>query len=152
MSIQRHSHSWLWWDWERIDYNSLKNLPETNTIKYYHDFDNTTWTWAYSGWSFIITTWFRPKRIDILATRDSSNEWASMWTCIIDDEWNIKQSCMYLDWSFTNVWSSSWTEIWIIKQTAQLTALFVTAVSDTWFTLGVNNNNWTFNAAITVQW
>jgi hypothetical protein len=151
MSInQRHSHSWRWWDGEKIDYNNLKNLPDLDTVKYFQDND-TTWTGVYSGGDFVITTWFRPKRIDIKAARDSSNEWVSTWTAIVNADGSIENGCIYLDGSFTNVWQLDWTVIWIIKQSSSSTVFFVKSVSDTWFTLNVNNNNWTFDTVITAQ-
>ena len=152
MSInQRHSHSGRGWDGEKIDYNNLKNLPDLDTVKYFQDHD-TRWTGAYSGWDFVVTTWFRPKRIDIKASRDSTNEWVSTWTSIINSDGSIENGCIYIDGSFTNVWQLDWTVIWVIKQSSSSTVFFVKSVSDTWFTLNVNNNNWTFEAIITAQW
>jgi len=113
--------------------------------------NDTTWVSAYSWWNFTITTWFRPSRIDIKATRPPSNEWASTWTAIIDADWNIENWCIYLDWSFTNVWKTDWSAIWLIKQATSFTTLSVTAVSDTGFTLNVSNNNWRFDTIITAQ-
>ena len=152
MSInQRHSHSWRGWDGEKIDYNNLKNLPELAAVKYFQDND-TRWTWAYSAGTFVVTTWFRPKRIDIKSSIDANNEWAFTWTAIINDDWSIENWCIYVDGSFTNQWRTSWTQIWVIKASSLSTTIIVTAVSDTWFTVTLNNNNWSFDTIITVQW
>ncbi len=152
MSInQRHSHSWRWWDWEKIDYKNLKNLPDLSAVKYFQDND-TRWTWAYTAWDFTVTSWFPPKRIDIKSSFEWNNEWASIWTAIINDDWTIENGCIFVDWSFTTQWRTQNWIIWAIKAWASSTVFEVTAVSSTGFTLNVNNNNWPFNTIITVQW
>lgn len=27
MAVERHKHTWLWWDWEKVNYNDLTNIP-----------------------------------------------------------------------------------------------------------------------------
>lgn len=151
MTVQRHKHTGRGWDWEKISYNDLVDKPSLSNVSYFQDND-TRWTWAYSWWDFTVTTWFRPKRIDIKWSYEWNNEWAFVWTAYINDSWTIEQWCIYVDWSFANQWRTTGTEIWIIKASSLLTSLTVTAVSDTWFTLNVDNNNWNFNTIITVQW
>jgi hypothetical protein len=151
MSInQRHSHSWRWGDGEKISYNDLKDKPEDSTLKYYQEND-TQFTWAYSWWTFNYTVWFRPKKITFQAVRSSNNFWWSHWCAIVDTDWNISNGCQYKKWWFTNAWQISANKCIFVQQSVEVTAS-VTAVSSTWFTLTVDNNNYNFDLLITVEW
>ena len=90
MTIQRHAHTWLWLDWERIDYNSLKNLPTIpwTQVKSWQLSISTTWT------KTVTWVWFTPKFISFIADNNTS------------------MSKMETDWTFNNwfrIYEFSWT-------------------------------------------
>lgn len=148
--INNHWHSGLWWDWQKIKYSDIVWVP-TDTVSYYQ-VNDTTWTVWYTAWNFTITCWFRPKKIIILATWDSWQPWASEWLAIVDTAGAIHNWCKYNDWSYTNSSLISASNIIYIKNASNSTIWTVTAISDTWFTLNINNTNWNFNTLITVEW
>lgn len=147
---QRHSHSWRWNDWERIDYNDLKNKPEDSTLKYYQEND-TQFTWVFTAWDYTYNVWFRPKKITFQAVRTNNNFWWSHWYAIVDTDWDIQNCCQFKKWWFTNAWNLSPTKCIYIDKSVSMTA-HVTAVSDTWFTLNVDNNNYNFDLMVIAEW
>ncbi len=132
-------------------YNDLTDLPTLYQPKYYQ-VNDTRWNGWYTAGNFTITCGFRPKRIDLKAHTAGTNDWITIWTAIVDENWNIVNWCIFWDWSFTNIFDTSASSIWIIKSSSASTAITVTAISDTWFTININNNNWSFNTTFTVEW
>ena len=145
--IETHTHDWTENNWVKISYNNLIDTPDD---KYYQK-KHTEWAGAYGAWSFTITTWFRPKRIEIRAARKNA-EWTSIWTVVVDETESIKNWCAFVDWSFTNVWDITEAYCINIKSTSLFTPWWVTNITDTWFVIYIQNNNWSFNALITAEW
>ena len=151
MTVTNHKHSWLWGDAEKIDYNDLKNRPATSQIQRYQ-VNDTRWTGVYSAWDFTVTTWFRPRKIELRASNALTERWVSTWTAVIADDWSIENWCIYMDWSFNNIWGTHASRIWLIKQSTNTTSMQVTSVTDTGFVMNIDANNWRFNAIFTVEW
>jgi len=145
-----HNHDWTTNNWVKIDYNDLENKPTIYEPKYFQSYD-TRLAWTFSSWTFTVTCWFRPKKIEIKANRVWDREWASIWTCIVDESWDIQNWCIFLDWDYSNIWRTSETTTILIKQTAYSSYWVITSITDTWFTISVSNT-WTFYAIITVTW
>ena len=84
--IKNHSHSWLWGDWQKIDYNSLKNKPTSWWGIKMLTFDraSSVWTWPQSF------TWFgfTPTAYHIEAWYN----WVSTWVVAQRKSW------WYYDW------------------------------------------------------
>ena len=130
------------WDW-----SSYANIAPEG-LKYYQE-RKTTWTWVYSWGDYTITTGFRPKHISILATE--ANEWVSVWFAWEDENGVIQNGCHYRDWNYTSLWVTDWTSCIAIKRSVA-TAWYVKSISDTWFVLNINNNNYNFDTVITAVW
>lgn len=66
---QRHTHKWISWDWPRISYNDLKDLPEaTASLQVAH------WVLSISAtWDTSVSCGFKPKFITMQAW------WAVSW-------------------------------------------------------------------------
>ena len=96
MTVQRHSHSWLWWDWEKISYNDLTNKPAavTPVVPVVYSYskalifqrDSTVWIWIQSFTWF----WFTPTNYTI----SSWTTWWSTWQWGYD--WTL-QKCLYVN-------------------------------------------------------
>lgn len=132
------------WDWTEF-------VPIWSDMWYWQDYDNT-WAWAYSAWTFNYTIWFKPRLILVKWTHSSDNEWLFNWSAVINEDGSIEQWCTYQDWSFWSVHRTVWDSVWVIKASSLSTVLTITNVTDTWFWIYVNNNNWNFHAVITAIW
>ena len=139
-----------WLTTEALDAKtSIKNINGAD-VKFYQD-DTDIFEWAFDPGDFTITVWFRPKRIDIKSVIDWNNEWASLGTVIINEDNELKNWCIYVDWSFTNQWRSNNDKSIVIQwSSVQLTA-FVSSITSTWFVITVDNNNWRFTPIFTVE-
>ena len=147
---KNHTHSW-WTDWEQIDYSDILNTPSTSAVTYYQEYNSSFSSWTIA-WNHTITCWFEPKRIDIYAVALSWYPWNSEWTMIVNESWNRVQWCKFIDWAYTNFSQINSAKILYIKNTSVSTSWYVSAISSTWFTLTIDNNNWNFYCLITVQW
>ena len=142
-----HNHDWTFDDWVKLDHGNLINSPE---VKYYSE-EHLEWSWTYSAWSFAIITWFRPTKITIKAAK-VWDEWTSIGTFVENTSWTLKNSCLYVDWSFTNVWDIDAINVIRIKPASTSTTAIITNIVPTWFLIDFPNNNHTFKAIITAEW
>jgi len=151
MTITNHTHSWLWWDWSKINYNNLSNLPTASAVSRFLEKDDT-WEWTYSPWTFKITTWFSPKHIRIEARRDA--DWyqsVSFWDCYIDDDWNKTSVITYYDDNANGWYMETWLIIFV-KPASTFTSATVWTIYDDWFNLNFPNNNHNISVKIYAEW
>jgi len=147
--VVNHSHSWLWLDGERVDYNSLKNLPIINT-------DYFIWTISFSASTWVITT------ATIASTTFVSNtSMVSGNTIVIQKEgvYQINTSCSW-------TWNATWVrKIYIYINNIRFDAWWQTVCStsqelsqiSTWNYLSVwdivdvrvfQNSGWTLSSQL----
>lgn len=140
MVVNNHSHSWLWWDGEKIDFNDLKNKP-------------TVWTTiigstTHSGtWNKSIIIWFKPKLVTIFAFyTTTNNDYSRSWSYIDDNE-IITVWTAYWDSQNFSLWSwDSWSidAIYFIWWTNKAKIQY----DEEWFTL-INVN---FSSSVTLHY
>jgi hypothetical protein len=98
--INNHSHSWLWGDWEKIDYNRLKNKPTLSSwwVKIL-TFQRlaSVWTWTQSFTWF----WFTPTAFHVEAWFN----WTATWDAAF-------KSGGYYDWTDVIAWNDSDLTSW----------------------------------------
>ena len=130
--ITNHSHSWLWWDWEKISWNNLKDKPTIPTIWW------KRWTWSRNatGNYSITWLWFQPKVIYFRAWLAWVNLWWSDWS------WDATSySCRYQYYTWWNINTNS---IWNLAYCydASITAVSacnLVSLDTDWFTINVLN-------------
>lgn len=149
--IGNHSHSWLGWDWEKIDYNNLKNKPTWwfyNTTKSYSVF-------THGAWAFAVTwVWFKPKLVSIWAVR--SPNWVdptfSLNEITETSPWTFTYSELYHDNSWNSyIWSSLAIRIADAGGSPATTASMLSFDTD-WFTLNFLSTSWNVEMKITCYW
>jgi len=137
--INNHSHSWLWGDWGKIDYNDLLNKPESKAY--------TTTTSITSTSDQTITCWFRPGSVTIQAFFTTvDTEFSTSWTTL-----NIAWDDLITTCTFEGNQSRwSWTSIEAVYLDANNKA-FIWEFTDTWFTLTSisRNKDMTLNISVT---
>lgn len=147
MTVQRHAHTWLWWDWERIDYNNLLNKPSWANSNSGHE----VVTWASVPHDVVVTwVWFKPKTVIINANPAVSwhavqswwwaTDWAA-WDCTYfhDNSNTIFSWSTYQNGKVLNLEWQSWGAVFHDIE-AELKS-----VDDDWFTLEVTRNDQTDN-------
>ena len=150
MPVQNHRHTWLWWDWGKIDYNNLLNKPATSADRFI--VRDTTWESTYSAWTFKIVTWFRPSEIRIESSRAVVNDDpVSFGDCFIAADWTKTTVTTYFDGSL-NSWQINSTNIILVKPSTTSTVATVWTIYDDWFDLVFPNNNHNLNVKIIAKW
>ena len=129
--INNHSHSWLWWDWGKIDYNDLLNKPSWWNV----------WTWyATHSWTADkkITVWFKPKYVHIFAIYTvTSTDYSKSWT-VENDDLSLTTTTAYWDSSNQTLWSWDSSSVECVYVQWTRVANMASFDSD-WFTLGSVN-------------
>jgi len=134
MTVQRHRHTWLTWDWEKISYNDIKDKP--SSLEFNAKRDTLLITTSHS-WDTFVNCWFEPKMIEIYAI--PSWWWYVAWSrwtgtafwnnwCIHKDETDgkMKNVSSYVYNIYDN---PNWSQ-WYIRNT-----------TSTWFNLYTNKND-----------
>ena len=155
--INNHKHSWLGWDWEKINYSDLINKPEIPEQSVPKFFNTTKSFLAGTHWTgdFAVTwVWFKPKLIQIKSCRvpwwiDATfslnsimEDWAGWF--IYSEFWNDQSNSPRVRSSLavrvTDTWGSPWT-------TADMTSF-----DDDWFTLDFNDIDFNVDMEIVCFW
>ena len=134
--VQNHTHSWLWWDAQKIDYNHLKNKPtsfwwQANELVKTHTIVEGTWDKSFTWF------WFAPTSYKVEAWRDVS--WWNFWLskAIVDTAWAVDWYRVHNDW-FWNPFQYSLSRVVDVRlQNASSTVTQATHVSfdADWMTL-----------------
>jgi uncharacterized membrane-anchored protein len=88
----RHKHTGHWWDWDRISYNNLKDVPASAATTQFAHWNLAVTSWA---WTHVVTwTWFTPKFIQFwavgqAASASSEYSWSySFWSYHVANDTN----------------------------------------------------------------
>jgi len=149
--IERHAHTWLGWDGEKISFNDLKNKPTISSSQAWVDIqDRLVWE---SLNDFVVTgIWFKPKYVKIEAIR----RWAdtqdhSIWESY-DNWWTPSNFIRYAKTWSTDQFIDTSAMIYITDTTWTQRANMLSFDAD-WFTLDwITNNTIDVTLKITCLW
>jgi len=151
--IKNHSHSWLWLDWEKIDYNNLKNLPGIDSWANSNSWYKVVWAATVPYDISVTWVWFKPTTIIVNAnpavnwhavmSNWSATDW-STWNCIFQHD-NSDTIFSGNSYSTNKILNLEWQDSWNYPD---IEAELKSMDSD-WFTLTVTRNdeanNFNFN-------
>jgi len=145
--IENHSHSWWSWDWQKVSYKNLTDIPAQ--IKHW----TLTWTW---GSTNTLTTWFQPKYIQFSWQLTTNPWWGdvywdshSQWGYHVSDNtnkclWN--RMINWVPWSIipsNGIDSSNCFRLAeaITPSSVKYSTWAISATSSTWATLVITDDD-----------